>query len=249
MPHGGLFAISPASVLDSLRQPLRRFLHRAGQTSRNTAHGRLYLGEGQPVLVLPMFGHGAESTASLRSVLKEAGFGAYDWGLGVDTGPGEFGLDRCLLRIEEQVIEVFEAERSVVTLLGWGLSGIYAREAAKRINPLVRQVITLGTPFNPAADPGRECLMLRTLEASRGRMAPAVRHRLRQRPPVPCTAIYSRRDEIVPWRMCVETETPMSENIEVTAASHQGLAGHGKVLEVITHRLSQPDEEWQPFDA
>jgi hypothetical protein len=249
MPHGGLSAFSPVSVLDSLRLPLRRFLHRAGQTSRNTAHGRLYLGKGQPVWVLPMFGHGAESTTQLRSVLEESGFVAHDWGLGVDTGPGEFGLDRCLLRIEEQVIEVFEAERSPVTLLGWGLSGIYAREAAKRINPLVRQVITLGTPFNPAADPGRECSMLHALEASCSSMAPSVRQRLRQRPPVPCTAIYSRHDEIVPWRMCVEAETAISENIEVKAASHQGLAGHSKVLEVITHRLSQPGEDWLPFEA
>jgi hypothetical protein len=236
-------------MLDALRQPLRRFLHRAALTSRNTPHGRLYLGEGQPVMVLPMFGHGAESTAGLRGVLKEAGFSAHDWGLGVDNGPGEFGLDRCLPRIEEQIIEVFEAERCPVTLLGWGLSGIYAREAAKRINPLVRQVITLGTPFNPAAEPGRECSMLRTLEANRGRMAPAVRHRLRQRPPVPCTAIYSQGDEIAPWRMCVEAETPMSENIQVSGTTHQGLAGHRKVLEVITHRLSQPGEEWLPFDA
>jgi hypothetical protein len=240
MPQGGLSTFS---------RPLRRLLNRAAQTWRHTPHGRLYLGEGQPVMILPMFCGGPESTANLRGVLSEAGFAAYDWGLGVDTGPGEFGLDRCLLRLEEQVIEVFEAERRSISLLGWGLSGIYAREVAKRINPLVRQVITLGTPFNTTAETRHECSMLKTLETSQGRMEPAVRHRLRQRPPVPCTAIYSQADEAVPWRMCVEAETTMSENIQVPATSHQALAGHPRVLEVITHRLAQPDEEWFPFEA
>lgn len=249
MPQGGISAFTHGPVLDALRHPLRRLFHRAGTPCRNTPYGRLYLGQRQPVMILPMFGGGPETTANLRSVLSGAGFVAYDWGLGADTGPGEFGLDRCLLRLEEQVIEIFEAERRPVSLLGWGLSGIYAREVAKRINPLIRQVITLGTPFNAAADPRRECTMLRTLEASGGRMDPAVRHRLRQRPPVPCTAIYSQSDDVVPWRMCLESETSMSENIQVPAATHHGLAEHPKVLEVITHRLAQPDEEWFPFDA
>lgn len=248
MPHGGLSAFSPAPMLDALRQPLRRLLHRATQPYRLTPQGRFYLGEGQPVMILPMFGGGPESTAPLRNLLSEAGFAPYDWGLGVDTGPGEFGLDRSLLRLEEQVIEIFETERRSVSLLGWGLSGIYAREVAKRINPLVRQVITLGTPFNTAADPRHGCSMLRTLEAG-DRLDPAVRNRLRQRPPVPCTSIYSPGDDIVPWRMCVEAETTMSETIQVSGTTHQGLAEHPKVLEVITHRLAQPDEEWFPFNA
>ncbi|MDB5945757.1 MAG: hypothetical protein JWQ33_783, partial [Ramlibacter sp.] len=37
-------------------------------------------------------------------------------------------------------------------------------------------------------------------------------------------------------------------NIEVQGATHRGLPMHPKVLEVITHRLAQPDGEWRPFD-
>lgn len=248
MPQGGFSAFSSAPVLDALRQPLRRLLHRATQAYRLTPQGRFYLGEGQPVMVLPMFGAGPESTAKLRGLLSEAGFVPYDWGLGVDTGPGEFGLDRSLLRLEEQVIEIFETERRPVSLLGWGLSGIYAREVAKRVNPLVRQVITLGTPFNSLVDPRHGCAMLRTLEPG-GRLDAAVHNRLRQRPPVPCTSIYSQGDDVVPWRMCIEAETLTSETIQVSGTTHKGLADHPKVLEVITHRLAQPDEQWLPFDA
>jgi hypothetical protein len=237
---------SSAPMLDAL-QPLRRLLQRASRPYRHTAQGRIYLGEGQPVMVFPLFGGGPESTVKLRTILAEAGFAAYDWGLGVDSGPGEFDLGGCLRRLEEQVIEVFETERRTLTLLGWGLSGVYAREVAKRTTPLVRQVITLGTPFNTTADPRRRCSMLRALEGAQGRMQAAVWHRLRQRPPVPCTSIYSMSDGVVPWELSVEVETPTSENILVPAATHQELAGHPKVLEVVTHRLAQPDGEWRPF--
>lgn len=248
MPHAGLSSFSPAPVLDALYQPFRKFLQRATQLSRRTSEGKIFLGEGQPVMVFPPFCGGPESTATLREQLDEAGFASYDWGLGIDTGPGELGLSSALRRLEEQVIEVFETERRPLTLLGWGLSGIYAREVAKRTTPLVRQVITLSTPFNSTADPKRRCEMLRALENA-GRIDPALRHRLRQRPPVPSTSIYSVSDEMVPWRMCVEPETLMSENVEVSAKTHLGLAEHPKVLEVITHRLSQPEDEWFPFDA
>ncbi len=233
-------------MLDAIRQPWSRLLHGA---SRRTADGKLYVGQGQPVMVFPVFGGGPGSTARLRNVLDQAGFTSYDWGQGVDKGPGALGLNHCLGLLEEQVIDAFEIERRPVTLVGWGLSGIYAREVAKRTTPLVRQVITLSTPFNLAV-PGRQpCSMLRALHDKQGRMDSAVALRLRQRPPVPCTSVYSMSDRAVPWQMCLETESLMSENILVPAVNHTHLGNHPKVLEVITHRLAQPEAAWRPFDA
>jgi hypothetical protein len=246
MALAGFSTFSPRPVLDALRHPLRRLVRDATRPSLRTAAGKVYLGEGQPVMVLPVLGGGAESTARLRGALARAGFSAYDWGLGLDSGPGEFGLDRCLRRIEEQVIELFEAERRTISLLGWSLSGIYAREVAKRIDPLVRQVITLGTPFNTAADPRRQCEMLRALEGGQ-RLESAVWQRLAQRPTVPCTSIYSMSDSAAPWQLCVQSESATFENVQVTVGSHLEMAAHPKVLEVITHRLAQPADEWRPF--
>jgi hypothetical protein len=111
----------------------------------------------------------------------------------------------------------------------------------------VRQVITLGTPFNTDADAASRCPLFKVLEAGYGSMAVNIRHRLRQRPPVPCTSIYSKSDGLVPWQLCVEKETPESENIEVDNATHRGLPAHPRVLEAITHRLAQPEGEWRPF--
>jgi hypothetical protein len=247
MPQPGLSA--PSSPVMEALQPLRRLIHRTVRPYRLTAQGKIYLGEGQPVMVLPVFGHGEESTVALRRVLDEAGFTTYDWGLGPDTGPGALGLDRLLPRLEEQVINVFEAQWKPVTLLGWSLSGIYAREVAKRTDPLVRQVITLGTPFNTAAHARGEITLLRKLAGEDPRAALAIRKRLRQRPPVPCTSIYSAEDAKLPSCMCTETETLISENIQVPAGNAMALASHPKVLEVITHRLAQPDGEWRAFTS
>ena len=249
MGHAGTPTFSSAPVLDALRTPLRRLIHRATQPYRHTPRGKLYLGDGQPVMVFPIFGSGPESTIKLRRVLGDAGFAPHDWGLGADEGPGASGLNRRLRSLEEQVIEVFETHRRTVTLLGWGLSGIYAREVAKRATPLVRQVVTLGTPFNATPADVHRCAMLRTLTESRDTRLASLWQRLRQRPPVPCTSIYSMTDAVVPWALCVDVESIESENVPIEAATHLDLPLHAQVLEVVTHRLAQPEEEWRPFAA
>ena len=229
--------------------PFKRFLQTSMRPYRATRTGKIYLGNGQPAIVCPTFRKGPEHTAVFRSTLQEAGFSAYDWGLGFDMGPGSIRLSSCLRRLEERVIDVVEAEGQPVTLVGWGLSGIYARELGKRVSPLIRQVITLGTPFNLAADPTRSCIMLRALDGDSSRLEHTVRERLRQRPPVPCTSIFSRNDDIVPWELSVEPESLNSENIGVAGTKHGDLISHPRVLEIVTHRLSQPDHTWRAYSS
>jgi hypothetical protein len=235
-------------ALDAFRQPLRSLLKRNEPSSRREGCATVYRGQGQPVIVFPVLGGGPDSTAALRRILDEAGFVSYDWGMGVDTGPRDKDLNRWLRHLEERVIDVSEAEQSSVTLLGWSLGGVYARELAKRTNPLVRQVITMGTPFNTTADTQQQYTIFKALDGGYGRMALNIQHRLRQCPPVPFTSIYSKADGVVPWELSVETETPTAENIEVAGATHLRLPSHPRVLEVITHRLAQPEGEWRPFD-
>ncbi len=247
---GFMSMVQPAApALEALRIPLRALLKRCTPSSRRAGEATVYVGQGQPVIVFPVLGGGPDSTAPLRRTLDEAGFVTYDWGMGVDTGPRDRNLNRWLRDLEEKVIDVAEAEASSVTLLGWSLSGIYARELAKRTNPLVRQVITLGTPFNTGPGIRQRCPLIKVLENGYGSLAVNLRHRLSQSPPVPSTSIYSKTDGLVPWELCVEKETLQSENIEVDGASHRGLPAHPKVLEAITHRLAQPEGEWKRFRA
>lgn len=229
-----------------LPSPLRQLFQREAP-QRAAGSARLWQGDGQPVLVFPRQGAGPESTTALREVLSHSGFRVHDWGHGVNQGPGAMGLNRWLRKLEECVIDVFEATQAPVTLLGWGVSGIYARELAKRANPLVRQVITLGTPFNTAADPQRQCKLVGMLDSGPERMPLVVRQRLRQRPPVPCTSLYSKDDGLVRWQQCVDHDSADCEHIEIPGATHETLAMHPLALEVITHRLAQPEDQWRPF--
>lgn len=246
MPEAGFLSfVRPAAPA---LNALRALLTPRTPAFKREGGARIYLGQGQPVIVFPVLGGGPDSTAPLRKVLDEAGFVSYDWGMGVDTGPRERNLNRWLRQLEEKVIDVAEAEQTSVSLLGWSLGGIYARELGKRASPLVRQVITLGTPFNTAVQTQQRCGLFKVLEDGYGSMALNIRHRLRQCPPVPFTSIYSKSDGVVPWELCVEKVTPESENIEVDGATHRNLPAHPKALEAITHRLAQAEGEWRQFD-
>ncbi len=99
-------------------------------------------GDGHGVLVFPGLLAGDASTAPLRSFLRWLGYDVRGWDLGRNHGPTEAvlaGLPRALLD---------HAERSgrPVSLIGWSLGGVYAREMARSHPHHVRQVITLGSP-------------------------------------------------------------------------------------------------------
>lgn len=236
-----LGAVAPA--WNALRGPFQTLL----QPSRRTPHGRVYLGDGQPVFLFPVPEAESGVTAGLRRALVEAGFQIHE--CPGSRWPQGTSLKHWVRELEERVIDVFENARASVSLLGWGLSGIYAREVAKRTNPLVRQVITLGTPFNAAADPEQGRELMRQLAVRDGDTALSIQNRLRQCPPVPFTSLYSKADSVVPWELCLEKESPETENIEIHGASHASLPDHPRVLEIVTHRLAQAEGSWRPFEA
>lgn len=129
----------------------------------------------------------------------------------------------------------------------WSLGGIYAREIAKEAPDIVRQVISLGSPF---ADAGRASNVRRLFDFFAGettRTAPGVAEAVRRPPTCPSTSILSRSDGVVHWRSCLEPEAPHTENIEVPG-SHCGLGVNPLVLYALADRLGQPEGEWAPFE-
>ncbi len=66
-------------------------------------------------------------------------------------------------------------------------------------------------------------------------------------PPLPITAIYSRGDGIVNWRVCLEHEEDKeTQNIEV-CGSHCGMGFNPVIYYIIADRLAQPEDDWQRF--
>jgi pimeloyl-ACP methyl ester carboxylesterase len=198
-------------------------------------------GDGHPVLVLPGLAASDSSTVILRSFLRSLGYAAHGWGQGRNLGfrPGVLDAVRSrLLRLADQ-------HGRKVSLIGWSLGGIFARELAKEVADAVRLVITLAAPFTGHPRASNAFRLYQWMSGHRIG-APEVHEPLRAPPPVPTTSIWSRTDGIVSWRCSVERDLPLVENIEVNA-SHLGIGAHPLALYAIADRLTQPEGTWRPF--
>lgn len=202
--------------------------------------------ERNPVLVLPGFTASDQSTRPLRNLLRRKGYSVHGWGLGANVGPHPHVIDGMDRRLEE----LFDRYGAQVSVVGWSLGGIYARELAYTDPDRVRLVITLGSPYRfRTGDRGHTSQLYAAVAPERepfvGRTV-AEEHR----PPltVPATSIYTRTDGIVRWQACIEPVGPMRENIQVIG-THNGLGFNVAALYAIADRLNQPLGTWKPFVA
>jgi pimeloyl-ACP methyl ester carboxylesterase len=135
-----------------------------------------------------------------------------------------------------------------VSLVGWSLGGIYAREMARQRPGQVREVITLGSPFaldDPQHSRAEAVYQRRSrLHAQLGRLP--TREQVAQPISVPSTAVYSRLDGIVSWRSCIEPETALHDNVEVRCG-HLGFGVDPATLWLIADRLAAPAGQRRPF--
>jgi pimeloyl-ACP methyl ester carboxylesterase len=199
-------------------------------------------GDGHPVIVFPGLGAGDLSTAPLRNFLSGQSYDTYGWDLGRNLGPREGVLQKSI----ERIGEIVKSTGRSVSLIGWSLGGIYAREFAKALPDYVRSVVTLGTPFS--GDPKATNAWWYYEYASGHKLNdPHLLAQLKQPPPVPTTSIYSRTDGVVAWQLSHQKRSKHTENIEVVA-SHVGLGLNPIALYALADRLSQPEGKWQPFD-
>jgi pimeloyl-ACP methyl ester carboxylesterase len=204
--------------------------------------GKAPRGDGHPVIVFPGLAAGDLTTLPLRRFLSECGYEVHAWEQGLNFGPRRGVMEACLA----QVKRLRERYGRKVSLVGWSLGGVYAREIAKLLPDEVRSVVTLGSPF--AGGPG-ETNAWRAYRWLSGEATidPERFAALRNTPPVPTTSIFSRSDGIVAWQCSLEREGPQSENIEVHA-SHMGMAANPLVLYAVADRMAQPEGQWQRFD-
>jgi len=201
-------------------------------------------GDGHPVLVLPGFLAPEFSTAPLRSFLKELCYDARGSHLGVNLGPSQ----RVNETIQSRLDHVYERHGRKVSLVGWSLGGIYARELARTQPERIRMVITMGTPFaDISATHAARFIPLRP-DGKPLHAAHDLRAALRRPLPVPTTSIYSKTDGIVHWQGCLLDDGPERENVEVHC-SHTGMGFHAEVFRIVADRLALPEAEWKPFGS
>lgn len=226
-------------------EPLRAVCEFAGAQFVN--HKRLPQGDGHPVVLFPGLASDARAMRPLRDLCRRLGYSAHDWGRGWNTGPAG-DVDEWMAGLANDVAALTRDHRQRVSLIGWSLGGIYAREVAKKLGPArTRQVITLGTPFTGNVDHTRAGFLYRVLNGAHPAVSPDMARRLATPPDVPTTSIYSRSDGVVAWQACLQGGShPRTENIEVSG-SHSGLVWNADVFGVIAQRLSQPEAAWRPY--
>ena len=201
-------------------------------------------GDSHPVMVLPGFLGSDGYNSALRRFLSRLGYKVHGWGLGRNLGPRGDGMQKIMDRLN------FLADRhgEPVSLVGHSLGGIFAREMAREAPNLVRQVISLGSPFgrgrNSGSYPARLFEALNPPEE-----LPVAVDELHWSPPVPTTSVYSKGDGIVNWRTAVQSadfaHAPV-QNIQVRG-SHCGMTLNPTVWYILADRLRLPTDDWTPF--
>ncbi len=189
-------------------------------------------GSKQPALFIPGLKAGDASNLPIRTYLRQRNFRTFGWGLGTNNGDVDARLPAVIDRVEE----LFELCGEPISLVGWSLGGVIAREVARERAELVAQVITYGAPVVG----GPLYTLVGGVYTPDQRVAIAAMIAERNKIPieVPITAIHSRNDGIVSWQACIDDFSPDVENLETTS-SHVGMGIDPDVWEIVATRLGR----------
>lgn len=222
-----------APPLALLLGEVRVFADWARGARHNYRIARAHQGDGQPIMILPGFMVAENRMEFLRQTLERAGYRSFNWGLGRNLGVTTDMLDR----LDERLDAIEKEADGPVTLLGWSLGGLIAREYAKRAPHRIARVITMGSPFS--GDP-RANNAWRVYEwvTKHPVDAPPIEARLEEKPPVPTYALWSRRDGIVSPASACGRPGETDEAIEIDC-SHFAFACAPQMVEAVLKILKQ----------
>lgn len=244
------------------KKPLVKLFHTATELQRAVLEYRdlkknwgqikpqLPAGDGHPVLILPGFFMNDAFTSALRDCARDMGYAAYAMEGGFNLGLNE----KTAGILRDRLHKIFKDNGNrKVTIVGHSLGGVFARELAREYPEMVRNVITLGSPFGGLGAGGSIPDILRkvyaALNVGTDHLGNDDLHkRCLTPPPVPATSVYSKTDGVVDWHASLNPMHPMCENIEV-GSSHAGMIYNRQALVAIFDRLAQKEGAWQCFDA
>ncbi|MFL6215781.1 MAG: esterase/lipase family protein [Blastocatellia bacterium] len=205
-------------------------------------------GDGSAVIAVPGFMGTDLYLQELHCWLRRIGYRPYVSNIGRNADCLDLLADRLLQTIQK----AYDETHGVVHLIGHSLGGVLALSAAALRPDIVASVITLGSPFrgirsHPIVLEMSKVVRQRIRTTRRDETKPACftgycdcdavnalqipcPHR------IPHTAIYTKTDGVVDWRVCVNNDPATDVEVQST---HIGLAFSPWVYEVIANRLSQ----------
>tara|TARA_R110001599_G_scaffold16344_27_gene66699 strand:+ start:12692 stop:13495 length:804 start_codon:yes stop_codon:yes gene_type:complete len=187
------------------------------------------------VMVIPGFGAGDWATGILRGRLSRLGHHVYGWGLGINRG--QLGRDAELLLPRLQAIVARRDQP--VTLIGWSLGGVIARQVARQQPGLVNDIIALGTPLVG----GPKFTFTAPWYARKGMDLDAMARKVddfesSHALPCPLLSVFTPHDGMVHPGASHDPHHPEVTYREVDA-SHLGLCLAPEVIEIIALRLAR----------
>lgn len=197
---------------------------------------KLAVGDGHPVLVIPGLLSNDLVTKPLRELLERLGYQVYGWELGINLANLE-----DIYKLDTRLTSIYNKHGESVSVIGWSLGGLYARKICADNLGKVRQIITLGSPFRSLNVKGAAMTTLKILHRSKEFPIPPEHkswvEKLRDPIKIQTTCIYSKKDGIVPWRLCQESiEDDLHENVEIVS-SHTGMISNIQAIKVILDKL------------
>ncbi len=191
--------------------------------------------DGQPVVTLPGYTASDGSMAFLRNYLIKLGYDARPWDLGRNLQSNPIrNIDELLAFKSEMVDKAHGVVEKVhretgrkVSLVGWSLGGLYADSLGRRSPDIVRQVITMGSPYG---DP-RGTSIFKMMDRLLGKHFEQETHDFTQwcednydgERAVPTCIIYSSSDGIVSPDIAKVKGNSSIKHLRVTS-SHVGFA-------------------------
>lgn len=199
-----------------------------GPVSRGILDGRRQVGDGaERVVLIPGWKSPEGAMEPLRGFLRRAGLRAEHWGFGVNEGDPEENARRLGASLADS--------GEPVSLVGWSLGGVVARELARHAPELVRHVVTFGTPT--VGGPTYTIVDFMVTPAQRAEYERRSRDLDRTLPiQVPLTVIFTRRDGVVSWTACIDPHTPDAVHVEV-GSTHVGMSLDPVVWEVVASAI------------
>lgn len=206
-------------------------------------------GDRSAVIVVPGFMGTDHYLMEMYYWLRRIGYKAYNSNIGWNADC----LNILVGKLSETIEKAHKETGKKVHLIGHSLGGVLARSAAERNSSAVASVITLGSPFRGVRS---HPLVLQTAKMIRSKIlsqrkngnteiypecytgfceCSAVTSLRKDFDAIRQTAIYTKSDGIVDWRVCVD-EDP-AKNFEVKG-THVGLAFNPTVYSLIAKRLA-----------
>lgn len=216
------------------------------------------------VVVLPGYGTGDLAMLPLRRFLEGCGLSVEGWGQGVNRAGldlphglgdvsagwglspktpyrGEAGVALLCDRTGEHVARRARALGRPVSLVGWSLGGMIAREVARDLPEAVDRVVTLGSPVigGPKYTAAAALLRARGLDLDWIETHVAQREQRPIRQPI--TSIVNRADAVVGWAAAQDSRSPRVRHVEVNTP-HTAMPFAPAVWELVLGALTSPDD-------